>query len=304
MPTTHRFPMPQIGPSGPMRKPVWLKVKAPCGDGFGHVKAILNDTKLSTVCQEARCPNMGECWASGTATVMLMGEVCTRACRFCNVKTGAPDPLDPGEPERLALAVRALNLKYLVLTSVDRDDLPDGGASHFANAISAIRLESPSTRIEVLIPDFNGSKPSLDLLAKARPDVIGHNLETVASLQSRIRDRRASYDQSLSLLGYVKSEHKTPTKSSLMLGMGETKPEILQCLTDLRSVGVDLLTMGQYLQPSQFHLKVERFYTPEEFDWLRDQALTMGFRFVAAGPLVRSSYRAFESTSVLHPSRD
>jgi lipoic acid synthetase len=287
-----------------MRKPVWLKVKAPCGDGFGHVKAILNDTKLSTVCQEARCPNMGECWASGTATVMLMGEVCTRACRFCNVKTGAPDPLDPGEPERLALAVRALNLKYLVLTSVDRDDLPDGGASHFANAISAIRLESPSTRIEVLIPDFNGSKPSLDLLAKARPDVIGHNLETVASLQSRIRDRRASYDQSLSLLGYVKSEHKTPTKSSLMLGMGETKPEILQCLTDLRSVGVDLLTMGQYLQPSQFHLKVERFYTPEEFDWLRDQALTMGFRFVAAGPLVRSSYRAFESTSVLHPSRD
>lgn len=290
--TPDRFCQPQVERTGPIRKPGWLRVKAPHGEGYERVRAILERTRLTTVCQEARCPNVGECWGGGTATVMLMGEICTRACRFCHVKVGRPEPLDPQEPEHLAQAVRELSLKYLVVTSVDRDDLPDGGAGHLARTIAMLRAESPATIVEVLIPDFRGCQAELDTVALAHPHVVGHNLETVRRLQASVRDRRASYDQSLEVLRYLKAEHGVYTKSSLMVGLGETGEELVQSFNDLRRIGVDILTLGQYLQPSHFHLRVERFYDPAEFDALRDKAMAMGFPAVAAGPLVRSSYRA------------
>ncbi len=277
------------------RKPEWLKVRLPSGQGYERVRAILEKTRLATVCQEARCPNMGECWGSGTATVMLMGEICTRGCKFCHVKVGHPAPLDPNEPEDLARAARDLSLRYLVVTSVDRDDLPDGGAGHFARAIIALRRECPELIVEVLIPDFQGSTRELDTVAKAAPQVIAHNVETVERLQPVARDRRASYRQSLGALEHLKQTHPgIYTKSSLMLGLGETEEELVRCFEDLRAVGVEVLTLGQYLQPSPHHLKVERFYKPAEFDALRDRAMAMGFLYVAAGPLVRSSYKAAE----------
>lgn len=294
--TPDRFHHPQVTPDEQRaRKPDWLKVRLPHGEGYERVKAILERTRLHTVCQEARCPNMGECWGGGTATVMLMGEICTRGCRFCHVKVGRPTPLDPAEPENLALAVRELKLKYLVVTSVDRDDLPDGGAGHFAQAIAALRRESPETIVEVLIPDFQGVEKDLDTVGLAAPHVIGHNIETIERLQGQVRDKRASYRQSLDVLAYYK--RKFPgiyTKSSIMLGLGETDEDLARSFADLRAVGVEVLTLGQYLQPSPFHLKVERFYKPAEFDALRDRAMEMGFLYVAAGPLVRSSYRAAE----------
>ncbi len=293
--TSHRFPQPQQDPEAKAtRKPEWLKVKLPSGEGYERVRAILEKTRLNTVCQQARCPNMGECWGGGTATVILMGEICTRACRFCHVKVGAPAPLDPQEPEHLARAVGELGLKYLVVTSVDRDDLPDGGAGHFAQAITALRRESPSTVVEVLIPDFQGREQDLDTVAAARPHVIAHNVETVERLQATVRDRRASWAQSLKVLDYLKKRHGVYTKSSLMLGVGETEDDLRASFRALRDLGVDVLTLGQYLQPSPYHLKVERFYRPAEFDALRDEAMTYGFLYVAAGPLVRSSYRAAE----------
>ena len=293
--TSHRFPKPQNDSCSPApRKPDWLKVRLPHGEGYERVKAILERTRLATVCQEARCPNLGECWGAGTATVMLMGETCTRACRFCNVKMGAPAPLDPEEPEHLARAVRELELKYLVVTSVDRDDVPDGGASHFAAAITALRRESPKTIVEVLIPDFSGVQAHLDVVAAARPQVIAHNVETVERLQGLVRDRRASWQTSVAVLDTLKKKHGVYTKSSLMLGLGETPEDLRGAFAALREVGVDVLTLGQYLQPSPWHLKVERFYSPVEFDALRDEAMTYGFLYVAAGPLVRSSYRAAE----------
>ena len=227
--------------------------------------------------------------------MMLMGEVCTRACRFCHVKVGAPPPLDPEEPENLAQAVKELNLEYLVVTSVNRDDRPDGGASHFASAITALRRESPGTLVEVLIPDFQGSKLHLDVIAEARPHVVAHNLETVERLTPTVRDRRATYRQSLEVLRYLKSRpEKLYTKSSLMLGLGETVDELKQSIADLRAAGVDVLTLGQYLQPSQYHLRVERFIPPGEFEAHQRFAESLGFLYVAAGPLVRSSYRAAE----------
>jgi lipoic acid synthetase len=226
---------------------------------------------------------------------MLMGEVCTRACRFCHVKVGAPPPLDPQEPEHLANAVRELGLEYIVVTSVNRDDRPDGGASHFAAAITALKRESPKTTVEVLIPDFQGVEASLALVAEARPHVVAHNIETVERLTPTVRDRRATYRQSLDVLQYLKRRpEKLYTKTSVMVGLGETDAELEQCFRDLRGVGVDVLTLGQYLQPSQYHLRVERFVSPEQFKAYQQLAESMGFLYVAAGPLVRSSYRAAE----------
>ncbi|MFZ5469312.1 MAG: lipoyl synthase [Myxococcota bacterium] len=292
MATPDRFPLPQ---GKTTRKPEWLKVRLPHGEGYERVKAIVARTRLATVCEEARCPNIAECWGGGTATVMLMGEVCTRACRFCHVKVGAPPPLDPMEPENLALAVKELALEYIVVTSVNRDELPDGGASHFAAAIRALQRESPGTIVEVLIPDFQGVEKDLATVALARPHVVAHNVETVERLTRTVRDRRAGYRQSLRVLEYLKGRPEgLYTKSSIMLGLGETDEELAQTLRDLRAVGVDVLTLGQYLQPSAYHLPVERFVTPAQFEQYKQLAESLGFLYVASGPLVRSSYRAAE----------
>jgi lipoic acid synthetase len=293
MATPDRFSLPQVPES--TKKPEWLKVRLPHGASYERVKTLMRETKLATVCEEARCPNIAECWGGGTATVMLMGEVCTRACRFCHVKVGAPPPLDPEEPEHLARAVKQLELEYIVVTSVNRDDRPDGGAGHFAHAITALRRESPKTIVEVLIPDFKGVEADLATVAQARPHVIAHNVETIERLTPRVRDRRAGYRQSLKVLEYLKGRPEgLYTKSSVMVGLGETDEELLQTFRDLRSVGVDVLTLGQYLQPSQYHLRVERFMPPAQFDALKAEAEKLGFLYVASGPLVRSSYRAAE----------
>jgi len=293
MATPDRFPLPQVADT--TRKPDWLKVRLPHGEGYERVKSIIKRTKLATVCEEARCPNIAECWGGGTATVMLMGEVCTRACRFCHVKVGAPPPLDPMEGENLALAVKELQLEYIVVTSVNRDDRPDGGASHFASAIRALRRESPKTIVEVLIPDFKGKERDLATVSEARPHVIAHNVETVERLTPTVRDRRATYQQSMGVLRYLKQRpEKLYTKTSLMVGLGETDAELEQTCRDLREQGVDVLTFGQYLQPSQYHLRVERFVPPAKFDEYKQMAEAMGFLYVASGPLVRSSYRAAE----------
>lgn len=292
MATPNRMALPVAPSTG---KPDWLKVRMPRGETYERVKHLVKELKLATVCEEARCPNIGECWGGGTATVMLMGEVCTRACRFCHVKVGAPPPLDPQEPEHLASAVRELGLEYIVVTSVNRDDRPDGGASHFAAAITALRRESPKTTVEVLIPDFQGVEASLAAVAEARPHVVAHNIETVERLTPTVRDRRATYRQSLKVLEYLKQRpERLYTKSSVMVGLGETDAELEQTFRDLRSAGVDVLTLGQYLQPSQYHLRVERFVSPEQFQAYQQLAESMGFLYVASGPLVRSSYRAAE----------
>jgi lipoyl synthase len=292
MATPNRFPLPLATSSG---KPDWLKVKLPRGEGYERVKGIVREQKLATVCEEARCPNIAECWAGGTATVMLMGEVCTRACRFCHVKVGAPPPLDPQEPENLARAVKAMDLEYIVVTSVNRDDRPDGGASHFAAAITALKRESPKTTVEVLIPDFQGVHASLDIVAVARPHVVAHNVETVERLTPSVRDRRATWKQSLHVLEYLKARpEKLYTKTSIMVGLGETDEELDQAFRQCREAGVDVLTLGQYLQPSQYHLRVERFVSPEDFARYQRMAEAYGFLYVASGPLVRSSYRAAE----------
>ncbi|RYZ35150.1 MAG: lipoyl synthase, partial [Myxococcaceae bacterium] len=265
MATPDRFPLPQVSES--TRKPEWLKVRLPHGEGYERVKAIVKRTKLATVCEEARCPNIAECWGGGTATVMLMGEVCTRACRFCHVKVGAPPPLDPMEPIHLAQAVKEMNLEYIVVTSVNRDDRPDGGASHFASAIRELRKESPRTIVEVLIPDFKGKQNDLITVAEAKPHVVAHNVETVERLTPTVRDRRATYRQSLRVLEFLKHRpERLYTKTSVMVGLGETDEELERTFKDLRDVGVDVLTLGQYLQPSQYHLRVERFVTPAQFD--------------------------------------
>jgi lipoyl synthase len=293
MATPDRFPLPQLAHES--RKPEWLKVRLPHGQGYERVRDIVKRTKLATVCEEARCPNIAECWGGGTATVMLMGEVCTRGCRFCHVKMGAPPPLDPHEPENLAAAVRELELDYIVVTSVNRDDRPDGGASHFAAAIRALRRECQKTTVEVLIPDFQGAEGSLATVAEARPHVVAHNIETVERLTPTVRDRRATYRQSLEVLEYLKGRpEKLYTKTSIMVGLGERDDELEQTFKDLREVGVDVLTLGQYLQPSQYHLRVERFAKPDEFERYKKVAEGYGFLYVASGPLVRSSYRAAE----------
>lgn len=285
-------------PAAPTRqkKPEWLKVRLPSGATYENVKATLREQGLHTVCEESRCPNIGECWGGGTATVMVMGDTCTRGCRFCNIASAkTPLPLDPNEPRNLATAISNLGLKYLVVTSVDRDDLEDQGSSHFAECITELLTHAPDTILEVLIPDFTGKEELIHKIGVANPAVIAHNIETVERLTPRVRDRRATYRQSLHVLDYVKRTFPhIHTKSSIMLGLGEEEDELLQAFRDLREVGVSVLTLGQYLQPSPWHLKVEEFVSPERFAELQRQAEEMGFLYVASGPLVRSSYKAAE----------
>ena len=277
------------------KKPAWLKVPIPGGERYQRVRETLKGLTLHTVCQEASCPNVGECWSGGTATVMLMGEVCTRGCRFCHVKTAAhPPPLDPDEPRHLAEAIRGLGLDYIVVTSVDRDDLPDGGAGHFADAIRHLK-ENPGLLVEVLTPDFRGDAEAVRTVGRAAPDVFANNLETVRRLSPVVRDAKAGYDQTLGVLARMKAEFpEIVTKSSIMVGLGETDGEIEEAMRDLRAVGVEILTLGQYLRPSAWHLPVVEYVSPGRFAAYRDAGLALGFRYVASGPLVRSSYRAAE----------
>ncbi len=278
------------------RKPEWLRVRPPGGESYTHLKGLLRTLNLHTVCEEAHCPNVWECWGGGTATIMLMGDLCTRGCRFCAVKSGAPHGLlDLDEPTKVAEALTDLGLTYVVLTSVDRDDLPDGGASHFARTIREIKARDPKILVEALIPDFQGDLEAVRTVVDAGPDVLDHNLETVRRLQSVARDRRANYEQSLAVLRAAKGMRPGLfTKSSLMLGLGETREEVLGAMRDLRANDVDLLTLGQYLRPSEWHLPVQEYVSPEAFDELRVAGEALGFAYVAAGPLVRSSYRAGE----------
>ncbi len=275
------------------RKPGWIRARAPTGAGVARIKQILRDRKLSSVCEEAACPNLGECFSHGTATFMIMGDLCTRRCPFCDVAHGKPQPLDPDEPRQLAAAIAEMRLAYVVVTSVDRDDLRDGGAAHFAACIGAIRDLAPHTRIEVLVPDFRGRMAiALAQFDAAPPDVFNHNLETVPRLYREARPG-ADYAWSLRLLRQFKRAHPgVPTKSGLMLGLGEDLVEVEQVLRDLRAHDCDMLTLGQYLQPSREHLPVRRFVTPQEFDRLRELGEAMGFSNVASGPMVRSSYHA------------
>ena len=275
-------------------KPRWLKVRAPGTAGYRRLKRLVREQSLHTVCEEANCPNIGECWHHGTATFMILGGVCTRACAYCNVEHGQPGPVDEAEPARVATAVRTLNLDYVVVTSVDRDDLDDGGASAFAATITAIRTLSPSCQIETLVPDFGGRDTSLATVLSAGPDVLNHNIETV---RSRYRHARpgGNYDGALRLLGHARRHQPTrPTKSGLMVGLGETWDELLETLADLRRVECGILTIGQYLRPSAAHLPVARYYHPDEFAALKEAAVTLGFGHVESGPLVRSSYHAHE----------
>ena len=277
------------------RKPGWLRVGVPGGERYGRVRDTLSGLKLHTVCAEAHCPNVAECWGGGTATVMLMGDTCTRGCRFCQVKTAArPPALDPDEPRHVADAVRKLQLDYVVVTSVDRDDLPDGGAAHFAEAIRLLK-EVPGLLVEVLTPDFQGDADAVRTVGRAGPDVFANNLETVRRLTPAVRDGRAGYDQTLGVLARMKREFPgVATKSSVMVGLGESAAEVEQAMQDLRGVGVEVLTLGQYLRPSAWHLPVVEFVTPEAFAAYEARGRELGFRYVASGPLVRSSYRAGE----------
>lgn len=281
-------------------KPEWLKVKLPRGDDYERVKAKVNTLQLNTVCKEAMCPNLAECWGAGTATIMILGDTCTRGCRFCNVKTGNPKGVvDWMEPIRVAEAVRDMGWKYLVVTAVDRDDLPDGGALIFANTIRAIHEKVEGSKVEILSGDYRGDLGALDIVMDAKPDVFAHNLETVRRLTPRVRDKRAKYDQSLRILEYAKQRAPERfTKTSLMLGLGETDEELEQAMDDARAVGVDIFTMGQYLQPTKKHLPVEEFVTPEKFAELGRLAKSKGFHQVVSSPLSRSSYHAEQAFTV------
>lgn len=275
------------------RKPKWIRAKVPSGPEVTRIKRILRERRLASVCEEGQCPNLGECFSHGTATFMIMGDICTRRCPFCDVAHGKPLPLDPDEPRQLAAAIAEMALKYVVITSVDRDDLRDGGARHFADCIRSTRELAPHTIIEVLVPDFRGRmQVALDAMGEAPPDVFNHNLETVPRLYRKARPG-ADYQWSLDLLANFTRQHPgVPTKSGLMLGIGETPTEIEAVMADLREHGCSMLTLGQYLQPSRDHLPVERFLTPQEFDQLRELGEEMGFANVASGPMVRSSYHA------------
>ena len=276
------------------RLPEWLKVKAPGSPGYMRLKGLMQGQQLHTVCEEARCPNIGECWDRGTATFMILGDICTRRCHYCAVTTGRPTGIDLLEPNRVAETVSSLGLRYCVITSVNRDDLPDGGAYIFAGCITKIREQSPGCRIEVLIPDFGGSSPALNKVIEARPDVLNHNIESTHRVFPRVRPK-GDYRLSLDLLAKVKEmDPAMVTKSGIIAGMGETRDEIVETMEDLRSVDCDLLTIGQYLRPSPKHWPIDRFYTPAEFDELRETGEKMGFKHVASGPLVRSSYHADE----------
>jgi lipoic acid synthetase len=286
-----------------LRKPDWIRVKAPGSARYLETKAIVRAHGLHTVCEEAGCPNIGECWSNRHATMMIMGDTCTRACAFCNVRTGLPLPLDPDEPRRVGEAVARLGLEHVVVTSVDRDDLADGGADHFARVIRAIRNETPGTTIEVLTPDFLRKEGAVETVVEAKPDVFNHNLETVPSLYLRIRPG-ARYFASLRLLQRVKElDPAMFTKSGIMVGLGEEREEVLQVMDDLRTAGVDFLTIGQYLQPTRKHAEVRRFVPPDEFMGLERTAYAKGFLMVAASPLTRSSYHAGEDFAQLRAAR-
>jgi lipoic acid synthetase len=299
-----RHPEKQHRPDNPIqRKPDWIRVKAPVHPVYHETRALMRERKLTTVCEEAACPNIGECWSQRHATMMIMGEICTRACAFCNVSTGLPAPLAEDEPQRVGDAVAALGLRHVVITSVDRDDLPDGGAAHFAAVIHAIRARAPGTTIEILTPDFLRKPGALEVVAAAKPDVFNHNLETVPRLYPTIRPG-ARYYQSLRLLDRVKQhDSQVFTKSGLMVGLGETRAEIGQVMDDLRIAEVDFLTIGQYLQPSVKHAAVDRFMPPEEFEELARMARAKGFLMVSATPLTRSSYHADADFAQLRAAR-
>ncbi len=284
----------------PLRKPAWIRARSPAGPEVQRLKKVLRDKRLHTVCEEASCPNLGECFTHGTATFMIMGDICTRRCPFCDVAHGRPDALDADEPLHLAETIQAMGLRYVVVTSVDRDDLRDGGAQHFVSCIQNIRQLNPDTRIEVLVPDFRGRMDrALEILRAAPPDVFNHNLETVPALYKKVRPG-SDYEWSLDLLQKFKQEHpQVLTKSGLMLGVGETLDDVRQVMEDLRAHQVDMLTLGQYLQPSKHHLPVDRFVHPDEFEQLREAGEQMGFSQVASGPMVRSSYHADQQAAGL-----
>ncbi|WP_438268848.1 lipoyl synthase [Paenibacillus barengoltzii] len=275
-------------------KPDWIRIKLTTGDNYQEIKQMMRSKTLHTVCEEARCPNIYECWANRTATFMILGDICTRACRFCAVNTGMPTELDLQEPQRVAEAAEQMNLRHCVVTSVARDDLKDGGASIFAGTIKAIRERLPFCSVEVLIPDFQGDADALRIVMDAKPDILNHNIETVERLSDRVR-AKAKYRRSLELLRRAKEmQPEIPTKSSIMLGVGEEWDEILQAMDDLRAVDCDILTIGQYLQPTPQHLRVEKYYKPEQFAALKEEGMKRGFSHVESGPLVRSSYHAHE----------
>ena len=285
-------------------KPPWLRVKAPNSAEYATTRTLMREHRLNTVCEEAACPNIGECWAKGHATVMILGSVCTRACTFCNVKTGQPDLLDPHEPEEVAKAVAGLGLEHVVVTSVDRDDLDDGGADHFVRVIERLRATAPKTTIEVLTPDFRNKAGAIEAVAKARPDVYNHNLETVPRLYTEVRPG-ARYFHSLRLLARVKEiDPSIFTKSGIMVGLGEEHREVLQVMDDLRSADVDFITIGQYLQPTPRHHAIDRYVTPDEFEEYRRLAFAKGFLMVSASPLTRSSYHAGDDFRRLRAARD
>jgi len=285
---------PSTAPSDPARKPSWLKVKAPGGPNYLALKHMMRDLKLHTVCEEAHCPNIGECWEHKAATFMILGDVCTRNCAYCAVAHGTPAPLDAGEPRRLADAVAQMGLKHVVITSVDRDDLPNGGAEVFAACIAEIRRRLPETSVEVLIPDFKGNPEALRIVVAARPDILNHNLETIARLY-RIARPGGRYSRALELLERAKDLNpEMLTKSGIICGLGEEWDEVLVAMRDLRAARVDILTIGQYLRPSDQHLPIARWYTPDEFAELKRYGMVLGFRHVESGPLVRSSYHAWE----------
>ena len=288
-----RIPIKVVRSKSVQRKPPWIRARAPTGDRVRRLKATLRENNLYTVCEEASCPNLGECFSRGTATFMIMGDICTRRCPFCDVGHGRPNPLDTKEPQNLAKTIQSMGLRYVVITSVDRDDLRDGGAQHFVDCIEQTRRQSPQIQIEILVPDFRGRMDvALEILNQALPDVFNHNLESVPSLYKKVRPG-SDYQWSLKLLKKFKQKHPhVPTKSGLMLGLGEEIPEVKKVLRDMRDHDINMLTLGQYLQPSLDHLAVERFVTPDEFDQLGDYARSIGFDQVASGPMVRSSYHA------------
>jgi len=295
-------PSPDAG-RRPLRRPPWIKVRAPSGEAYEQIRELMRSKTLHTVCEEARCPNMGECWESGTATFLMMGNICTRSCGFCDITTGRPDPLDWLEPERVARAVQSMGLRHAVITSVNRDERSDGGAPIFAMVIRRIRELQPGCSIEVLVPDFKGAKEAIKIVMDARPEILNHNVETVPRLFKKVQPQDR-YEWAQATLEHAKDlDPEVLTKSGLMVGLGETMQEIEQVMRDLRAWGVELLTVGQYLQPSKAHLPIERYYTPDEFDHIRNFGSEIGFRWVESGPLVRSSYHAGQQVrelSVVH----
>jgi lipoic acid synthetase len=288
-----------MGRPRPRRRPEWIKVRAPAGETYEWLRDMMRSKSLHTVCEEARCPNIGECWGDGTATFLLMGDVCTRSCGFCDIKTGRPAPLDWLEPERVARAVQAMNLRHAVITSVNRDERPDGGAPIFAMVIRRIRELQPGCSVEVLIPDFKGSEDALKVVMDARPEILNHNVETVRRLFRKVQPQD-HYEWAQATLSNAKAlDPQVLTKSGIMVGLGETMDEVKETMRDLRSWGVDILTVGQYLQPSKKHLPIDRYYTPEEFKDIETFGEAIGFRWVESGPLVRSSYHAEQQVRAL-----